>query len=156
MIRSTLAAILYFAMITPAMAQDPEWTSQCAESNDACTLSRSVQDTATGTRAGTILANVTAGAETMIFGAVVPLGVAVQPGIRVLVGEDVIELPITVCYPDGCRGLVEVDAATQSRLLDVENVEIRYLTSNGDRQISVPVPMSGLSAAIAEIRNRAE
>ena len=82
------------------------WSSACDEAQ--CTLSRTVTEASTERRVATVLVLIRASSPTHLVGAAVPLGVALNEGIRLTVPDQRIDISFDVCLPDGCRGLQPV------------------------------------------------
>ena len=145
----TLSAALLALFAGPAMAQQA-WESTC--SADRCTISRTLTATDTGQRAGTFVAVVDK-ADGTFLGAIIPLGTAIAPGIRLVQGGAEIEVAFQVCFPDGCRGFAEVDAATLDAFMGGETAEIRFFAMGQPAPLGVPVPLTGLDAALDAARS---
>lgn len=130
-----------------AFAQDSAgWTESCDAKS--CTLSRGVSEEATGKPVMTLLVAVQKAEAGARFGMALPLGVAVAPGVRVLYGGETADIPFEVCFPDGCRALLALDAAALGRLTAQAEIDVRFFPFNAATPVSLTVPIGGLDSAI--------
>lgn len=131
-----------------AGAQDAgEWASECNDTS--CTLSRTAVNPSNGQRAGTILAVVEKSSDTITIGAVAPLGIALEAGIRLVIGETSEIAKMDVCFPDGCRGLIQF---APSVFTGIENIDMRYFPFGSERPLSILIPLEGFDAGVAQAR----
>lgn len=147
-IRFAYAAAMTLLAAIPAAAQDT-WTSECDA--DSCAVSRAVADVESGQRVGTLLVVLDQDG-TSLVGAIVPLGSAMEPGLRLIHGSTEAAVPIQVCYPDGCRGLAPMDGAALDALATADTVDLRFFAFGTEAPISVPIPLVGLQGAVAAAR----
>jgi len=134
----------------PLAAQDAEgWQTQCKP--DRCTLTISMTEAQSGRRASTFVAIVNKDG-TNHLGALVPLGTAIEAGIRLVAEDTEIKAPFQSCFPDGCRGFAEVNAATLDAFAGADTAEIQFFALGQERPLSVAAPMAGLSQALASAR----
>jgi len=97
-----------------------------------------------------ILIDVTTGEASIVL--TTPLGVALQPGVRISVEGREWYAPLKVCYADGCRATVEISNQDLALLLQKQSMDLRYIPFGGDAPISANLPLSGLVAAISRTR----
>ena len=86
-----------------------------------------------------------------------PLGLSIREGVAIIPGADGKPLPavVDVCFPDGCRVVMELSAATLDALGAAENFEVRFIGYGvADRVESINVPSGGLKAAVAELSRK--
>lgn len=126
------------------------WERSC--NADLCTLTYPLRDTATDRRAATFLAVVTKDEATAQVGVAVPLGAALEAGVRLIAGDTVIDLPFEVCFPDGCRAMRRAGDATLDALSVPDQLDIRFFPFGNDSPISIIMPTEGLGDAIDEAR----
>lgn len=151
MIRTALASALtaVFCSFGPAIAQDADWQMNCSETG--CNIIRSMTENTTGRLVATFLVIVENGkADTPGLGVALPLGLAIEPGVRIVSGEQTIDLPFQVCFPDGCRAIRAATADEITLLTNADEADIRFFPFGQNRPTSVKVPMAGLSDALAQ------
>ena len=89
-----------------------------------------------------------------------PLGVALNPGVRIYMGadeSDAITLTPEVCYPDGCRAVFSLSPERLATFLAAEDYEVRFFTYiDQDHLVSMKVPTDGLGDALAHIALKAD
>lgn len=87
---------------------------------------------------------------------VLPLGVALRPGVRISTPgnddetvNDPIELTPEVCFPDGCRVVFNLDENSMAQILSADSFNILFFaySREGDRPISMTLPTDGLDQA---------
>jgi invasion protein IalB len=86
-----------------------------------------------------------------------PLGLSIRDGVALVPGAGAKPLPavVDVCYPDGCRVVMELSPATLDALGVAEAFEVRFAAYGvTDRVESIKVPTAGLKAAVAEVSNK--
>ncbi len=143
-LKSFIAACI-FLLPSISNAQDtPPWGITCIEGS--CTMSRAVVDNDTNKRIATLFVVAQKGTDDLVVGGVVPLGVAIKPGVKVIAGANEEIGEITVCFPDGCRAVV----TTPISLVDIDTIELQYFPLNTDRPVAIPVPLGGLPEALTE------
>lgn len=136
----------------PAWAQsEVAWTVDC-QSGDSCTLARSVEEVSTGRRAATVLFVVTK-AGTEFVGAAIPLGTAIEAGVQLVSDDTQTLLPFQVCFPDGCRAVLETTAEANDTLASQATMDLRAFPFQSDKPFSLAVPLDGLAEALAEARD---
>lgn len=146
----------FFAIVSPASAQNAqsEWETACADDGSTCTMTITVRDEDLQIRAATLLASVVASDDTVVLGAIVPLGVALRPGLQMIADGKTIEAEYDACVVDGCRAIKPLTAEELSTALAASEVDVRYLARRDGRLISVPIPTSGFEGALEDARGR--
>lgn len=97
-----------------------------------------------------ILIDVTSGEASIVLTA--PLGVALQPGVRIIVDGREWFAPLKVCYTDGCRATVEISNDDLALLLQKQSMDIRYIPFGRENPVSATLPLNGLVAEISRTR----
>jgi invasion protein IalB len=140
----------------PASAQSavPDWQATCEA--DGCTLARRLIDQSTGRPVATFLAFVPKANANLSIGAALPLGTAIEAGVRMVAGDTTLEIPYQVCFPDGCRALRETSAEEVAALAAAEAIDIRFFPFSADRAVSVTMPLEGFTEAVAAARAELE
>ncbi|MFQ5562348.1 MAG: invasion associated locus B family protein [Parvularculaceae bacterium] len=80
-----------------------------------------------------------------------PLGVALKPGVRIRTESEAepIKLEPEVCYPDGCRVVLNPTDEQLAILSDVEKFSVVFFAyGNKGRSRSIDVPTDGLDEAL--------
>lgn len=147
------AALVAATLAVPALAQETAdgWQTTCAEAD--CTLVLRVADPASDRAMATLLATVGPDEDEPIrFGVALPLGLSLEPGIRVVAGEESVALPFEVCFPDGCRASRPLTAPEEAALLRPGPLDLRFYPFGSDRLVSVAVPATGFADAVAAAR----
>lgn len=146
-----LAAILAVSVSAPVFAADPAppagWQMNCQPG--ICMIARSVianNSEAKGPAATLLMSVNDEGAH--FLGAVMPLGVALVPGVRLVNGDTFIEARMEVCLPDGCRASAPVTAEQIANLRQWDTVDLRFFNTSDARQYSIPFPLDGVAEAI--------
>lgn len=84
-----------------------------------------------------------------------PLGVDVKAGAAILPGagaQKPIPAAIDVCYPDGCRAVIELSPATIDALNAATSFDVRFAAYGvSDRVENVTIPADGLKEAVASL-----
>ncbi len=87
-----------------------------------------------------------------------PLGLALKEGVALLSGapgKDPVPAAVDVCFPDGCRAVIELTPAALDALTATESFEVRFIAFGAkDRVESVKVPANGLSQALARLSKK--
>lgn len=151
--RLIILLALTFLLSTPVQSQQVspgDWVSDCEE--DFCVFRKTLQfvDTDSAFALIEILIDVTSGEASLVLTA--PLGVALQPGVRITVDEREWFAPLKVCYQDGCRATVEMSNDDLALLLQKQSMDLRYIPFGGQSPLSATLPLSGLVAAISRTR----
>ena len=150
MFRSILLASTLIAPLAAQAEDQATWQSNCQ--NGSCTLVRSVAESGTDRTVATFIVALSKTHETARVGVALPLGTALDAGVRMIVGDKTLNVPFQVCFPDGCRATTEADAATLAALTGAAAVQVQFFPFSSDKPVAIDVPMSGLADAIAAAR----
>jgi invasion protein IalB len=139
---------LFANTAVPVQAQTPDrdWKTLCK--SDTCTLSRKLQNEERKSVVTTFFVVVERGKNTIRAGSLIPLGVAVQPGIRFVASSQVFEVPVDVCYPDGCRAQREFTESQMTQMTSSPDLQVQFFPYGLDAPVFVRMPTEGLAAAI--------
>lgn len=97
-----------------------------------------------------VLIDVESGSASIVLTA--PLGVALEPGIRMIVEGREWFAPLKVCYTDGCRATVEISNDDFALLLQKQTIDIRYIPFGRNEPLSAILPLNGLVSAISSAK----
>ena len=128
------------------------WDTACEAGT--CSVSRSVVEANTGSTVATFLVAVEQGSDAITAGALVPLGTATEPGLRLVHGATEVEVPIQVCFPDGCRALTALPSGALEAIDAAGTVEVRFFPWGAAQPLAVPVPTAGLVQAVSAAREQ--
>jgi len=155
---SGLSVIVAWALsLSPLHAQSAgqsDWNMDC--DNAGCRLAVTATDARTEQRIATILILVEKERQSPLLAAIVPLGVAIEPGLRFLYGDEVLSLSVEACFPDGCRAVIETDETFLAALTAAEEFEIRYFPLGSEQPVAITLPSGGLSDILEEARKALE
>ena len=151
-----LPALLFFSLAcaAPSWAEaesaDPKWVWSAACEDGFCVFRRAIETQGNDTTSALfeVLVNTESGEASMIL--TLPLGVALEPGVRLIVEGREWVAPLKVCLPDGCRATVDINAADFGLLLQRPVLDIRYIAFGADTAISVKLPISKLVGAMSK------
>jgi invasion protein IalB len=150
---SSLALCLASAA-APAAAQtaaDAAWARDCGA--ERCSVSAHLKAEDRGSLFATIVVGFAPDGADPSVGLGVPLGVAVQPGVRLLLnGSAAIDVPVEVCLRDGCRAARALTADEARALATAESFEVRYFAYGDAAPLAARVSVDGLAEALAELR----
>ena len=163
-ILTAIAALALPAL--PAHAASPEgetfgdWRVACNEAGPggelaSCQAYLSLVEEKTGMKALSVSFHVAQGAAQPTGVVVLPLGVALRPGVQMRVGKQsrLVRLEPEVCYPDGCRADFEVDPALQQEMTAAREFTVGFFAyTREDKPASIAVSTKGLAAAIARLK----
>lgn len=144
-----LTLLLALSLGLPAFGQNltpGDWQSDCDQSYCAFRKNLSLGGDATFAFLE-ILFNRVDGASTFVLTA--PLGVSLEPGVRLDVAGKNWDLPLKVCYADGCRATLDISSEDLAILLQKPTMDIRYIPFGTDVPRSATLPLDGLVAAIS-------
>jgi invasion protein IalB len=145
-LKSAAAACLFaLAYATPALS----WTKDCTQ--DRCGLSITALDQTSKKPmlTFTVLANKDKSAPGVIV--MLPLGVALEPGVKLVVGDQQIAMAYKVCMPDGCQAYANISNDDWAKLLAAKSVEVRFFPLAADKPISSALDLSGLSNELSKL-----
>jgi invasion protein IalB len=152
-----LASAAMTAAAAPA-AQAPEtfgaWAVACA-APDACQAYLSLKDQKSGRLILSASAHQSVGDRNPALVLTLPLGLSIKGGVALVsgaAGPAPVPAAVDVCFPDGCRVVVDMTPAALAVLTAGEHFEVRFAVYGaGDRVESVKVPANGLKDAIARV-----
>ena len=142
---SIAACAVLLACASPALA----WTKDCKENR--CGLSISALD-ATSKKpmlTFTVLADKDKSKPAVVV--MLPLGVALEPGVKMVIGEKQVPLAFKVCVPDGCQAYADVKAEDWGAMTAAKSLEVRFFALAADKPISAPIDLSGLTDELSKL-----
>lgn len=149
-----MRALLFFLLFTSAgyrteAQQVPpgDWLTDCEENYCVYRKTLTVEASDATFALLEILIDTDSGQASIVM--TVPLGVALEPGIRMIVEGREWATPLKVCYTDGCRATVEISTDDFGLLLQKKSIDIRYIPFSAENPISAILPLNGLVAAIS-------
>ena len=131
------------ALMNPYAAGTPPWAIACSESG-VCRASRAVKNTETDALVATLSVIVDRDGGGQRLSVAVPLGVAVVPGMRLTAGETDIDLPVDVCFPDGCSGTVDLSKQGFRDFLGQARADLQYFPFSQEAPVLVRISLEGL------------
>ena len=151
-VNSRLRALLFAiaSLVVAGTASASQWVSTCEET--LCLFRQEISaPNADGT---TALFEILIEAETAEASLVVttPLGIATEPGVRLIVDGQEWQANVRVCQPDGCRAAAQIDSNDLAILLQRTSIEIRFFIFGSEYPVSLELPIDGLIRAMAEQR----
>jgi len=153
-IARTMLAILvvtfFNASMAVAQAQTGQWAWTSACEDGYCVFRRALETPGQDSPAALfeVLVNTENGEASMVL--TLPLGVALEPGVRLIVEGREWSAPLKVCLPDGCRATVDINASDFGLLLQRPVLDIRYIAFGADTATSVKLPINKLVAAMSK------
>jgi invasion protein IalB len=140
---ATSAVLL--ASATPALS----WTKDCKENR--CALSITAVDKASQKPMLTfsVLANKDKSAPAVI--AMLPLGVALQPGVKLVIGDQQISVAFKVCVPDGCQAYADLSVDDWAKVVAAKSLQVRFFPLSSDKPVSSTLDLSGLSDELSKL-----
>jgi len=130
-----------------ANAATSNWEFNCNDSG-ACQGAIVVTNQENNTRLATLQVLVERNTDTQGLAIIVPLGLALDAGIRLNTGDDVRDLPVNVCFPDGCRVVLALSADEFRDLLFRPSLELNYFGYRAERPIAFSIELDGLKSAL--------
>ena len=128
------------------LAERAGWRRSCDD--DACSVEAAYRDAVKGRLAGTIAFTRTrqGGVRPAWVRATVrtPLGVATEPGVRVMIGDQAEILPIKVCFPDGCIAAADISRAGIAALRITSAIEVHVIAFGDGSTVSMALGADGL------------
>jgi len=145
-----LSVLSFLSLAFPVHAQMVEdWQINCSESS--CTVARTAIASETGQRSATFFAAIEKATDTTTIGVIAPLGVALEPGVRLVFGDTSVIAEMSVCFPDGCRAIVKENAVDVTKS---ESVDVRYFPFGSKGPLAVLVALDGIENALDEARKQ--
>ena len=138
------------ALCAVCSAHASQWVATCEET--LCLFRQEISaPNADGT---TALFEILIEAETAEASLVVttPLGIATEPGVRLIVDGQEWQANVRVCQPDGCRATTQIDSDDLAVLLQRTSIEVRFFVFGSEHPISLELPIGGLVKAMAQQR----
>lgn len=158
---AALALPTFPALASPAAGETfGDWRVACTDAGAggevaACQAFLNLVEEKTGLQALSVSFHVAQGAALPTGVVVLPLGVALRPGVQMRVGKAsrLVRLEPEVCYPDGCRAVFEVDPALQKELTEAGKFTVGFFAyAREDKPAAIAVSTKGLGAAIARLK----
>lgn len=141
-----LAPLLLAAPVA-ALAQDGP-TGECDPVTGRC-VGVAVLNTEAGERFGTVGLQIGKDGSDPVLFAISPLGVAVQPGLRVVTdGAGDHELAIDACFPDGCRATLALDGETATAVIKAARWSLQFFPFGADKPLSADLDPAPLIEAL--------
>jgi invasion protein IalB len=132
------------------------WKVVC-DAQKACQAFLGLKDQTTGRLALSASAHKAAADPNPTLVLTLPLGLSIRNGVALVPGAGAKPLPavVDVCFPDGCRVVMELSAEALNALSAAENFEVRFIAFGvTDRVESISVPSAGLKPAVAELSRK--
>jgi invasion protein IalB len=142
-----VVALMIAGGLSPARSEESGWRTTCADGG-RCTALIAVADAETGRTLASVGIQVGKGGSEPVLIAFLPLGVALQPGFRAVIGRRAFDAPYEVCFPDGCRLTLPLTDADLPLWLDGEKVSLRFFPFGAERPVGVDAPLAGLRDAL--------
>lgn len=149
-VHGSLLALALTAAAGPGAADG--WKTTCTAER-RCTALLVVADTATKRILASIGLQVGAGGSDPVMIAFLPLGIALTPGFRAVIGDKAFDAAYEVCYPDGCRATAPVAAGDLNLWLDGETVSLRFFPYGAEKPVAADTPLAGLRESLGDILN---
>ena len=140
--------VLARTMVAPD-ASAPDWQVDCG-SDDTCRASRTVKNTQNDQRIATLTVIFNREKAEQGLSVAVPLGVAVDAGVRLIFAGRTRDMGVKVCYPDGCLALDGLDVDEFRDLMKARAVEFRYFPFSGAQPVAFEMNVEGLGKAVLE------
>jgi invasion protein IalB len=133
------------------------WRVVCTRSSCQAYLGLASEDAPSDSLALTVTFQKAPGTATIGI-VVVPLGVALGPGVRLRAGNEDLTWPeAEVCYPDGCRFEFLLSQQRRDLLTAVPAFSARFFSyANADQPFSLAVPTDGLGDALRTLDSLTE
>ena len=132
-----------------ANSESSNWDLICDDAG-ACGGSIAVTNTESETRLATLQVLVERDSATQGIALIVPLGLSLDAGVRLVVGDAIQDAKPAVCFPDGCRVVIPLEVQEfRDLMLGNAAMQIQYFAYNGDRPIAFNIDMVGFRPALA-------
>lgn len=143
-----LAWLIYSsAALGQDQAQTEFWQTSCAD-DGRCQATRVLTQSDTGQRFASLIVSFSRDGRRPAMTVATPLGIAVQPGVRVVVKDAFWSLPIEACFPDGCRASRDLTDEEYQLLLSADSADIRFFPYGRQAPLAGEVGLAGLDLAI--------
>lgn len=145
----SLAGILLAVSCNLAAAQEPSGESWQTTCNDKrCVISRRLVEQTTKRPFLTFSLSFEKDSKEPLLALIAPLGIALQPGIRVIVNARTLDVPVRVCYPDGCQAARPVSEDEIALLRSSAEADVRFFVMEKSEPLAARVDLKGLANAI--------
>ena len=115
-----------------------DWTYECG--NGGCSIRQGLSNPENPTVVYGIVVSKVQNNPSPIMRLNFPLGVYLPSGIGLAVGDMKLDIPMTVCLPEGCSAIAVVTDELRSRLASEDAIKVRfYLADSNPREISYPL-----------------
>lgn len=141
------------APVSAGLTAPDNWIEEC-DGAGACRASRAMVERGTGQRAAILSIVVQKDSPGLLVSVIAPIGIAVEPGVRLIFGGMTQDAGVQVCYPDGCRAVAALETDAAETLLKAAQIDIRYFAFGADAPVSVTVPLDGLATSVTRLRVR--
>lgn len=148
--RSLVLAAALISVSSAALAED--WSVACTAQE--CAVSRTLADAEQNRRFATIALTTPKGGGASVLTVTTPLGVAIEPGVRLVMDDLAFGLPFKVCFPDGCAAARPLEPDELSALLTSASADLRFFAFGTGEQLSGAVSLDGLDAAQRDALSR--
>ena len=81
--------------------------------------------------------------------AMLPLGVALAPGVKLVVGEAQTALAFKVCVPDGCQAYADLSPDEWAKITAAKTLQVRFFPLSSDKPVSSELDMTGLAEQLS-------
>lgn len=122
------------------------WTTDCDQRR--CVVARALVDETAGRRFATFAVVTDPDGSSPALLISTPLGIAVDAGVRAVVGGQAWDAPVRVCFPDGCQAGRPLSADDLALLSGAGSADLRYFPFGSATPIAATVPLGGLAAAL--------
>ena len=146
MVTCRLLLVACLGLLAGSAAFANGWQTACDDG--LCVFRHDVP--APGGRGTSALFEILIDAETVDTSVVLttPLGVALEPGVRLIAGNREWRAPIKVCHGDGCRATMTLDEDDLGYLMAEPEAVIEYYVFGSDAAAALRLPLTGLVSAI--------
>jgi len=145
-LRLSIGLLCVAASVGPGASHANAWTTECKERR--CGISINVNDESQKQRLLTLAMLVNKDGSDPAILLTTPLGAALEPGVRLIVGQRELGLKFKVCYPDGCQAHASLAPADLVEFRGAANIDVRFFVQNNDKPLSAKIDIAGLSEAI--------
>lgn len=127
---------------------ETDWQVECGPA--ACSLTRSMLEETSGNRFASIAFALSPAEPEARMAIFTPLGTAVQKPLTLKIGTDAREMRFTTCLAEGCVVLDNIAMDVLNGLTILPTISLSFFAAEGETPVMIPVPMAGLSDAIAD------
>lgn len=134
-----------------AATEDQAWAVSCDAGR--CNARLGLRDTRNGRLIATVVVALNKGEENGLLLVVVPLGISVQAGVKLVAGEEVKLLDIRTCLTDGCQAAGALEPAFLTAMEQAGALQVQFFPAEGDRPIGAALPTGKLADAVEQMRS---